>query len=79
MDPMSIITVVGFTLQVTKVVFDGAQWMCKVYETVTKGDKTLRLIALECKIYGESIKAIGHWLRQNKNAKVRISYNSSPG
>ena len=59
---------VGTTLKVIKEVWDGLQWMQRIYETYTEGDKSLQSIALECSIYGESIKTIGQWLKRNQTA-----------
>ncbi|KAL9608476.1 MAG: hypothetical protein Q9167_006696 [Letrouitia subvulpina] len=66
MDPVSVLVAVGTTLKVIKEVWDGLQWMQRIYETYTEGDKSLQSIALECNIYGESIKTIGQWLKRNQ-------------
>ena len=81
MDPVSILSVVGVTLQLLKVVWGGLQWMQRVYETLSNGDKSLQSIALECNIYGESIKTIGQWLKRNRNAtgltrQMRTTHNA---
>ena len=81
MDPISVIGAVGTTLQLIKDIWDGLQWMQQVYETYSEGDKTLRSMALECNIYGESIKTVGRWLRQNQTRKdltrqMRTTHNA---
>lgn len=68
MDPITILAAVGTTLKIVKEICEGLHWMQRVYENMTNGDKTLRNIALECNIYGDSIKAIGQWLKNNKHA-----------
>ena len=68
MDPLTILAAVGTTLKIVKEICEGLQWMQRVYENITNGDKVLQSIALECNIYGESIKAIGQWLKNNKDA-----------
>ncbi|KAK0515443.1 hypothetical protein JMJ35_001477 [Cladonia borealis] len=68
MDPITILGAVGTTLKIVKEICEGLQWMQRVYENMTNGNKILQSIALECNIYGESIKAIGQWLKNNKNA-----------
>lgn len=75
------LTAVGSTLFAVKEVWEFAQWMQEIYETYTEGDKFLQQIALECFIYGESIKTIGHWLKKNENSKtltrqMRITHNA---
>ncbi|KAL8655304.1 MAG: hypothetical protein Q9210_000972 [Variospora velana] len=69
MDPFTVLlsAVVG-ALVSTKEVWKALQWMQKVYEIYTEGDKFLQSIALECYIYGDSIKTIGHWLKKNQSA-----------
>ena len=69
MDPVSVLVGLGTTLKVVKEVWETAQWMHRIYETQTGGDKTLQRVALECNIYGESIKTIGYWLKKNQKAK----------
>ncbi|KAL8935901.1 MAG: hypothetical protein Q9216_005200 [Gyalolechia sp. 2 TL-2023] len=81
MDPISVLAAVGTTLLTVKEVWQCAQWMQKIYELYTEGDKFLQQIALECYIYGESIKAIGHWLRKNQSStrlrrQMRITHNA---
>ena len=81
MEPISVLSVVGFTLQVVKQVWDSLQWMQRIYEIHTEGDKTLRSIALESNIYGESIKTIGQWLKRNQAAtgltrQMRTTHNA---
>ncbi|KAL8957795.1 MAG: hypothetical protein Q9193_005023 [Seirophora villosa] len=81
MDPFTILGAVVSALLTTKEVWETLQWMQKIYETYTDGDKFLQSIALECFIYGESIKAIGHWLRRNQTAttltrQMRITHNA---
>ena len=67
MDPITILGAVGTTLKIVKEVCQGLQWMQRVYESTKRGDKILQLIALECNIYGDSIKTIGQWLKKNKD------------
>lgn len=81
MDPITVLAAVGTTLKIVKEVWQGAQWMQRIYETYTEGDKTLQSLALECNIYGESIKAIGQWLRKNQGAtgltrQMRTTHNA---
>ncbi|KAL9058049.1 MAG: hypothetical protein Q9206_002097 [Seirophora lacunosa] len=81
MDPFTILGAVVSALLTTKEVWDTLQWMQKIYEIYTDGDKFLQSIALECFIYGESIKAIGHWLKRNQCAttltrQMRITHNA---
>lgn len=81
MDPLSILGIVGVTLKTVKELCDGLRWMQRIYESVTNGDKTLQSIALECNIYGDSIKAIGQWLKINKDAtglkrQMRTTHNA---
>ena len=68
MDPITVLAAVGTTLKIVKEVWEGLQWMQRIYETFTEGDKSLQSIALECNIYGESIKTIGQWLKKNQAA-----------
>ncbi|KAL8946322.1 MAG: hypothetical protein Q9222_007262 [Ikaeria aurantiellina] len=68
MDPLTVLGAVAGTLRLVKEVWDYGQWMQHMYETYTQGDKTLLCIALECKIYGDSIKTIGQWLKRNQKA-----------
>ena len=67
MDPITILAAVGTTLKIVKELCQGLRWMQRVYENVTHGDKILQSIALECNIYGDSIKTIGQWLKKNKD------------
>lgn len=81
MDPFTILGAVVSALLTTKEVWETLQWMQKIYEIYTDGDKFLQSIALECFIYGESIKAIGHWLKKNQYAttlvrQMRITHNA---
>ena len=81
MDPFSVLVTLGTTLKIVKEVWEGAQLLQRVYETYTDGDKTLQSIALECSIYGESIKTIGQWLKKNRTAtgltrQMRTSHNA---
>lgn len=81
MDPVTVLIAVGTTLKILKEVWQGLQWMHRVYETHTKGDKTLQLMALECNIYGESIKTIGQWLKKCQTAtgmsrQMRTTHNA---
>ena len=66
MDPLTVLAAVGTTLKIVKEVWGGLQWMQRVYETTTGGDRLLQSIALECNIYRESIKTIGQWLKMNQ-------------
>ena len=64
-----------------KEIWEGLQWMQGIYETYSDGDKTLQSMALECNIYGDSIKAIGQWLKKNQGAKgltrqMRTTHNA---
>ncbi|KAL9127321.1 MAG: hypothetical protein Q9217_003783 [Psora testacea] len=68
MDPITVLAAAATTLKIVKEVWDGLQWMQRIYETYTEGDKLLQSIALECNIYGESIKTIGLWLKNNQAA-----------
>ncbi|KAL8978454.1 MAG: hypothetical protein Q9205_005957 [Flavoplaca limonia] len=68
MDPITIICSLAGALKLIKEVWEGAQWMQKVYGTYAGADKCLQSMALECHIYGESIKAIGQWLKRNQTA-----------
>ncbi|KAL8875613.1 MAG: hypothetical protein Q9198_006053, partial [Flavoplaca austrocitrina] len=68
MDPITIICSLAGALKVVKEVWETAQWMQKVYGTYAGADKCLQSMALECHIYGESIKAIGQWLNKNQAA-----------
>lgn len=68
MDPISLLVTVGTTLKIVKEVWEGCQFVQRVFETYSGGHKTLQLMALECNIYGESIKTIGQWLKKNQNA-----------
>ena len=81
MDPLSIFGAVGTTLQLIKEIWKMCRWMQGVFEKYTEGDKTLQSIALECNIYGESIKTIGYWLKKNQTAKglsrqMRTTHNA---
>lgn len=81
MDPVSVLLGLGTTLKVVKEVWETMQWMHGIYETQTEGDKTLQKVALECNIYGESIKTIGYWLKRNQKAKniarqMRTTHNA---
>lgn len=81
MEPFAVLCAVGTTLKVVKDIWEGLQWMQQIYETYTDGDKTLQSIALECNIYGESIKTIGQWLKKNENAtglgrQMRTTHNA---
>ena len=81
MDAITVLAAVGTTLQMVKDVWDGLQWMQRIYETYTDGDKSLQSIALECSIYGESIKTIGQWLKRNQAAtgltrQMRTTHNA---
>ena len=81
MDPITILGAVGTTLKIVKEVCEGLQWMQRVYENITHGDKILQSIALECNIYGESVKTIGQWLKKNKDAvglkrQMRTTHNA---
>ncbi len=68
MEPLSVLGVIGVTLQLVKLVWHGLLWMGRIYETSVQGDKVLRSMALEFGIYGNSIKAIGQWLKKNQAA-----------
>ena len=68
MDPITVLAAVGTTLKIVKEVCEGLQWMQRVWESVTHGDKTLQQISLECNIYGDSIKSVGQWLKKNRDA-----------
>ncbi|KAL8847198.1 MAG: hypothetical protein Q9221_007760 [Calogaya cf. arnoldii] len=81
MDPITIICSLAGALKIVKEVWETAQWMQKVYGTYTGGDKCLQSMALECHIYGESIKAIGQWLKRNQAAtglrrQMRTTHNA---
>ena len=81
MDPITVLAAVGTTLKIVKDIWEGLQWMQRIYETYTEGDKTLQSIALECNIYGESIKTIGQWLKKNQAAtgltrQMRTTHNA---
>ena len=81
MEVIALLKIVGTTLKIVKEIWEGAQWMQRVHETYCNGDKTLQSIALECNIYGESIKAIGQWLKRNQAEKdllrqMRTTYNA---
>lgn len=65
-DPLTVLGAVSTTLHLIKVIWDTAKWMQEVYETMTHGDKTLQSISLECHIYGDSIKTIGKWMKENQ-------------
>lgn len=68
MDPISLLLSVVSTLKTMKEVCEGLRWMQRVYESISKGNKTLQSLALECNIYAETIKTIGQWLKINKDA-----------
>ena len=81
MDPITVLAAAGTTLKIIKEVWEGLQWMQRVYETYVKGDKTLRSMSLECNIYGESIKTIGQWLKKHEASKgltrqMRTTHNA---
>jgi len=81
MDPISILAAVGTTLKIVKELCNSLRWMQRVYENVTHGDKILHSIALECNIYGDSIKTIGQWLKKNKDEtglkrQMRTTHNA---
>ena len=81
MDPVTVLLGLGTTLKVVKEVWETTQWMHRIYETHTGGDKTLQRVALECNIYGESIKTIGYWLKKNQKAtnlarQMRTTHNA---
>ena len=81
MDPITVLAAVGTTLKIVKEIWDGLQWMQRVYENYTDGDKTLQSLSLECNIYGESIKTVGQWLRKNQSAtnltrQMRTTHNA---
>lgn len=81
MDPITVLVAVGTTLKVVKEVWEGLQWMQRVFETFAGGDKTLQLMALECNIYGESIKTIGQWLIKSQTStgltrQLRTTHNA---
>ena len=81
MDPITVLAAVGTTLKIVKEIWEGLQWMQRIYENHTEGDKTLQSIALECSIYGESIKTIGQWLKRNEAAtrltrQMRTTHNA---
>ena len=81
MDPITVLAAVGTTLKIVKEVWQGLQWLQRIYETHTEGDRTLQSLALECNIYGESIKTIGQWLKKNQSAtgltrQMRTTHNA---
>ena len=81
MDPITVLAAVGTTLKIVKEVWEGLQWMQRIYETYTQGDKTLRSMALECNIYGESIKTIGQWIKKSQTTtgltrQMRTTHNA---
>ena len=81
MDPVTVLLGLGTTLKVVKEVWETTQWMKGIYETHTGGDKTVQRMALECNIYGESIKTIGYWLKKNEKAtnlarQMRTTHNA---
>jgi hypothetical protein len=69
MDPITILGAVGATLKIVKEVCQTIQWMQRVYDSIKNSDRTLKMILLECNIYGDSIKTIGEWLRDHKATK----------
>ena len=40
-----------------------------MYEGYKNSDRTLKMILLECHIYGDSVKTIGEWLKDNQTSK----------
>ena len=69
MDPITILGAVAATLQIVKEVCHTIQWMQRVYDGFKKSDRTLKMILLECNIYGDSIKTVGEWLKEQRAAK----------
>ena len=81
MDPISLLFAVVSTLKIVKEVCEGLRWMQRMYESISKSNKTLQSLALECNIYAESIKTIGQWLKINKDAtglkrQMRTTYSA---
>ncbi len=69
MDPITILGGVGATLKLVKEVCQTIQWMQRVYDSYKNSDRTLKMILLECNIYGDSVKTIGEWLKDNQTSK----------
>ena len=81
MDPISILGGVFGALELIKRVCDTIQWMRSVSDSLQNTSRTLKLILLECNIYGDSIKSIGEWLKENRSTKglqkqLRTTHNA---
>ena len=84
MDPISILSGVFGALQLIKSVCDTIQWMRSVSDSLqnaANASRLLKLILLECNIYGDSIKSIGEWLKENRSTKglqkqLRTTHNA---
>ena len=81
MDPITILGAVATALKLVKSVCETVQWMQRVIDNLKNSTRTLKMIYLECKIYGDSIKSIGEWLKENQSSKglqkqLRTTHNA---
>ena len=81
MDPITILSAVGASLKLIRTVCETIQWMQRVADSLKNSSRTLKMIYLECKIYGDSIKSIGEWLKENQSAQglqkqLRTTHNA---
>ncbi|MCJ1389541.1 hypothetical protein MMC18_002398 [Xylographa bjoerkii] len=81
MDPITILGAVATALKLVKSVCEIIQWMQRVNDSLKNSNRILKMISLECNIYGDSIKSIGEWLKENQSTKglqkqMRTTHNA---
>ncbi|MCJ1286827.1 hypothetical protein MMC26_006173 [Xylographa opegraphella] len=81
MDPITILGAVATALKLVKSVCEIIQWMQQVNDRLKNSSRILKMIYLECNIYGDSIKSIGAWLKENQSTKglqkqLRTTHNA---
>ncbi|MCJ1383478.1 Ankyrin repeat domain-containing protein 44 [Xylographa soralifera] len=81
MDPITILGGVATALKLVKSVCEIIQWMQRVNDSLKNSSRILKMIYLECNIYGDSIKSIGEWLKENQSMKglqkqLRTTHNA---
>ncbi|MCJ1400040.1 hypothetical protein MMC11_003243 [Xylographa trunciseda] len=81
MDPITILGAVATALKLVKSVCEIIQWMQRVNDSLKNSNRILKMIYLECNIYGDSIKSIGEWLKDNQTTKglqkqMRTTHNA---
>ena len=81
MDPITILGAVATALKLVKSVCEIIQWMQRVNDSLKNSNRILKMIFLECNIYGDSIKSIGEWLKENRSTEglqkqLRTTHNA---